>query len=137
MNGRAIRSLVLLFPIVAPGCAARARIPAAPIAPSSAVQPAPDAPERLRFTATAYCTGSITASGAPVRPGIVAADPDVLPLGSIIRISGAPPYDGRYTVLDTGSAVQRRHVDLYIPDCDAARRFGRRSVDVQVIDDGQ
>ena len=54
-------------------------------------------------------------------------------LGSVIRVTGAASYDGTYRVLDTGALVRRRHADLYIPDCPAARRFGRRSVQVEVI----
>jgi 3D (Asp-Asp-Asp) domain-containing protein len=99
--------------------------------------PPPQAPARVvapvRFMATAYCTGRITASGAPVAKGIVAADPDILPLGTVIRISGAAVYDGTYRVLDTGGLIRKRRVDLYIPDCAAARRFGRRPVHVTVI----
>jgi len=87
----------------------------------------------VRFIATAYCTGRVTASGAPVAKGIVAADPDVLPLGSVIRISGVPPYNGTYRVLDTGGLIRKRRVDVYIPDCAAARRFGRRAVQVTVL----
>src|SRR4029453_8227069 len=46
--------------------------------------PAPGA--RLRFTATAYCRGTTTASGVNVRNGIAAADPDLLPVGSVIQV---------------------------------------------------
>jgi rare lipoprotein A len=91
----------------------------------------------LPFTATAYCTGRVTASGATVSTGVVAADPAVLPIGTVIRISGAEGYDGSYRVLDTGPRVRNRHVDLYVPDCSAARRFGRRSVQVTVVDKGR
>ena len=70
---------------------------------------------------------------ARVSRGVAAADPAVLPFGSVIRVTGAASYDGTYRVLDTGALVRRRHVDLYIPDCPAARRFGRRSVQVEVI----
>lgn len=87
----------------------------------------------LPFTATAYCTGSITASGIPVSKGMVAADPAVLPLGTRIRITRAAPYNGTYWVLDTGGAIRKRRLDLYIPDCAAARQFGRRTVHVTVI----
>ena len=45
----------------------------------------------------------------------------------------AASYDGTYRVLDTGARIRRRRVDLYVPDCGAARRFGRRSVEVSVI----
>ena len=85
------------------------------------------------FTATAYCTGRITASGIPVSRGIAAADAAVLPPGTVIRVTGAASYDGTYRVLDTGGLIRNRRVDLYTPDCNAARRFGRRSVHVTVI----
>ena len=43
------------------------------------------APTRVEFIATAYCKGETTASGVAVRPGMAAADPKVLPLGSWSR----------------------------------------------------
>jgi len=99
--------------------------------------PTTQAPTRsaapVLFTATAYCTGTVTASGIPVTKGIVAADPAVLPLGTRIRLTRAAPYNGTYWVLDTGSAIRKRRLDVYIPDCAAARQFGRRSVHVTVI----
>jgi 3D (Asp-Asp-Asp) domain-containing protein len=99
--------------------------------------PSPSPPQEgsrpQTFVATAYCTGRVTASGTAVSAGVVAADPAVLPIGTIIRITGAAPYDGSYRVLDTGPAVRNRHVDLYIADCAAARRFGRRSVQVTIV----
>jgi 3D (Asp-Asp-Asp) domain-containing protein len=87
----------------------------------------------IDFVATAYCHGAVTATGAPIARGVVAADPSVLPLGTMIRISGAPPYDREYRVLDTGPKVRGRHVDLYMADCGEARRFGRRTVRVTVV----
>ncbi|MBE3072706.1 MAG: hypothetical protein IMZ67_06990, partial [Acidobacteria bacterium] len=53
---------------------------------------------RLRFTATAYCKGNLTASGVVPRSGIAAADPDLLPVGSVIQIgSDDQRYSGIYT----------------------------------------
>jgi 3D (Asp-Asp-Asp) domain-containing protein len=85
------------------------------------------------FTATAYCQGAVTASGVHVRRGIVAADPAVLPLGTTIRIEQSGRYDGTYTVMDTGPNVRGHHVDLFVDDCAAARRFGRRNVRVTIV----
>src|SRR5215210_1601727 len=50
--------------------------------------PSPGA--RLRFTATGYCKGTTTASGVNVRTGIAAADPDLLPVGSVVQIDKLP-----------------------------------------------
>ncbi|MCC7042889.1 MAG: 3D domain-containing protein [Acidobacteria bacterium] len=102
-------------------------VPGAMIAPITAGT-------RIRFTATAYCKGTITASGTAARAGVAAADPKVLPLGSIIRIEGAPErHNGIYTVLDTGPAVQGRQLDLYMWSCHEALAFGRRPVTVTVL----
>jgi 3D (Asp-Asp-Asp) domain-containing protein len=89
---------------------------------------------RLRFTASAYCTGEVTASGLLPRTGIAAADPDVLPTGSVIQISKVgSQYDGIYTIMDTGPIVRGRLLDIYMRNCDEATAFGRRSVQVLVL----
>jgi 3D (Asp-Asp-Asp) domain-containing protein len=89
---------------------------------------------RLTFTASAYCTGDVTSSGLAPRTGIAAADPDVLPSGSVIQISklGAH-YDGVYTIMDTGPVVRGRLLDIYMRNCDEATRFGRQSAEVLVL----
>ncbi len=88
----------------------------------------------LKFTATAYCKGSTTASGVIPRTGIAAADQDLLPVGSVIQIGSlGPRYDGVYTIMDTGPKVQGRNIDLYLWSCDEAVRFGRRAVTVVVL----
>ena len=83
------------------------------------------------FSATAYCLQGRTASGGGVRRGIVAADPRVLPLGTRINLN-AGAYSGSYVVADTGGAVKGRKLDIWVPSCSEARRFGRRSVKVSV-----
>jgi 3D (Asp-Asp-Asp) domain-containing protein len=123
--GRRQVGLVMLL-VAVDACAHRMPPAAAPQAPAGAAAPS-------RFTATAYCLTGLTATGVAVSKGVVAADPAVLPLGTVIRITGAAPYDGTYRVLDTGARIRRQRVDLFIPDCGAARRFGRRPVHVTVV----
>jgi len=102
------------------------------LAREATAAPAPGA--RLRFTATAYCKGDTTASGVAVRRGIAAADPDLLPVGSVIDIQTRDPrYDGIYTIMDTGPKVQGRHVDLYMWSCHEALKFGKRSLQLTVL----
>lgn len=84
------------------------------------------------FRATAYCLKGRTATGGSVRRGIVAADPRVLPLGTRIQLS-AGGYSGTYIVADTGGAVRGRKLDIWVPSCSEAVRFGRRSVTVSVV----
>lgn len=115
---------VAIVALVAAGCAKRVR-PAAPTAPAQGA---------ASFIATAYCTGTVTASGVRPAPRTVAADTDVLPMGSRIRISGADGrYDGVYTVTDTGASIRGRRIDLYMRNCDEAIKFGRRPVQVRLL----
>ncbi len=89
---------------------------------------------RLRFAASAYCRGDTTSSGLAPRTGIAAADPDLLPPGSVIQVARlGPRYDGVYTIMDTGPVVKGRRLDLYMWSCDEAVKFGRRSVQVFVL----
>ncbi|BCS32711.1 hypothetical protein TBR22_A19330 [Luteitalea sp. TBR-22] len=100
--------------------------------PQDVASPAPGL--RLRFRATAYCKGTTTASGAGIQTGIAAADPDLLPVGSVIRVEGlSPRYNGIYTILDTGPRVKGRQIDVYMWNCNEALSFGRRTIGLQVI----
>jgi 3D (Asp-Asp-Asp) domain-containing protein len=95
---------------------------------------APAPGSRLRFTATAYCKGTTTASGVNVRTGIAAADPDLLPVGSVIRVERlGERYNGIYTIMDTGPKVQGRHIDIYMWSCHEALELGRRAIQVVVL----
>ncbi len=88
--------------------------------------------ESRSFRATAYCLKGRTAIGGSVRRGIVAADPRILPLGTRIEID-AGSYSGTYTVADTGGAVRGRILDVWVPSCSEANRFGRKNVRVSVL----
>ncbi len=101
---------------------------------SMIAQPQPSAGARLRFNATAYCKGTTTASGVGVRTGIAAADPALLPVGSVVNVgTGESRYNGVYTVMDTGPRVQGRVLDLYMWSCHEALRFGRKEIEVTVL----
>jgi 3D (Asp-Asp-Asp) domain-containing protein len=86
----------------------------------------------LEFEATAYCDLGITKSGIPVAPGIVAADPTVLPLGSLILLE-TTSYRGIYHVLDTGGLVKGRIIDIFMPGLEEALTFGRQKVRLVVL----
>jgi 3D (Asp-Asp-Asp) domain-containing protein len=94
----------------------------------------PTTGSRLRFTATAYCKGTTTASGVNVRTGIAAADPDLLPVGSVIQVDKlGERYDGVYTIMDTGPKVHGRHIDVYMWNCNEALELGRRTMQLTVL----
>jgi 3D (Asp-Asp-Asp) domain-containing protein len=85
------------------------------------------------MTATAFCDKGETRLGIDAQRGIAAADPRLVPLGSTIRVDGLSRRAETFLVADTGAAVKGRHIDLFMPSCAAARRFGRRTVVVHVV----
>ena len=94
----------------------------------------PSAGARVAFSATAYCKGLQTTSGVAVQTGIAAADPELLPVGSVVEVDSLPAkYNGIYTVLDTGPSVQGRHIDIYMWSCNDALQFGRRPIHLTVL----
>ena len=94
---------------------------------------------QLRAQVTAYSASEeegtawgITRSGTRARPGVVAVDPRVIPLGSRVRIAGLP---GVYRAEDTGGGIIGAHVDVFMESRDEALRFGRQtSVLIEVLD---
>lgn len=99
----------------------------------------------LRMKVTAYspdwrsCGESadgITASGYSVLTNggfMVAADPRVLPLGSLVSVPG---YDGGSVVpvLDTGGAIKGNRLDVLYPTHEVAVLWGVQEIDVTVWD---
>ena len=85
--------------------------------------------------ASAYLPGDgggsgVTATGMVARRGVVAVDPNVIPLGSRLYIPGY----GEAIAADTGGAIVGNTIDLCMESYDEAIQFGRRSVEVYVID---
>ncbi|MSR40783.1 MAG: hypothetical protein EXS10_02645 [Phycisphaerales bacterium] len=97
----------------------------------------------MRMKVTAYspdarsCGASadgITASGYSVETNggaLVAADPKILPLGSLVSIPG---YDdgAPVPVLDVGGAIKGRRIDVLFRTHEVARAWGVRSVDIVI-----
>jgi 3D (Asp-Asp-Asp) domain-containing protein len=126
LTGRAATLFVLVALTVA-GCARR-------VPPTQPLPPRPATTSGMRVTATAYCKGTLTATGTKPAPGIVAADPAVLPFGTRIRLTGLDArYNGVYTVRDTGASIRGHRVDLFMRDCSEAVRFGRRDATVAIL----
>lgn len=88
------------------------------------------------YLATAYSQTGITASGEYTHRHIVAADPDILPIGSRILIRHAGKYSGEYVVADTGGKIQGHRLDLYFPSTRECRMFGVKHVEVEVVELG-
>lgn len=84
-----------------------------------------------RFEATAYSfTGYRTAVGASTRRGIVAVDPRVIPMGTQMFIKGY----GYAVAADTGGAIKGRRVDLFFESNSDAKKWGRRPVDIYILE---
>ena len=90
-------------------------------------RPTDSAPSFIPVEVSAYCLTGHTARGGWARPGIVAADKSVFPLGSYIDLWIGEHYSGRYLVDDTGGAIKGKRIDLWMADCARARTFGQRS----------
>lgn len=99
------------------------------VKPTASVKAVGAGASRGAFSATAYCLQGKTAMGHGVRRGIIAADPRVLKLGSRVTISGGG-YSGTYLVSDTGGVIKGKKIDIWVPSCSEARKFGRRTVQI-------
>lgn len=71
----------------------------------------------------------ITATGIRAVRGVVAVDPDVIPLGTRMYIPGY----GMAVAADTGGAIIGAKVDLLMEDYNEAIQFGRRDIEVYIL----
>ncbi|MED4399768.1 NlpC/P60 family protein [Metabacillus fastidiosus] len=81
-----------------------------------------------------------TASGTKVQANrTLAVDPKVIPYGSIvaIKVPSMPQYDGIYLAEDTGGAIKGKRIDILIRGKKNTANFGRRQVQVAIIEKGQ
>ena len=126
-----------------------------------AVKEEPTSENTQTFTATAYDL-SVQSCGKPIghpQYGItsngtniagktreqamsIAVDPNVIPLGSQVKITFPEPYthfNGVYTANDTGSAIKGKKIDIFMGDFRSNNSnqsvwdFGVREVKVQVL----
>ncbi len=89
----------------------------------------------LTVEATAYSSqdpgvGTITATGATLRHGIIAVDPRVIPLGTKIYVPGY----GYGIAADTGGAIKGNRIDLAYENRSDALQFGRRMKTIKIYD---
>lgn len=78
----------------------------------------------------------ITASGTRARPGTVAVDPRVIPLGTklyVESLDGTKDY-GFAIAEDVGGAIKGMRIDLFFNTATEVRNFGRRDVKVYILE---
>lgn len=81
------------------------------------------------FEITAYThTGNRTATGIWPKPGIVAVDPAVIPLGTKLHIPGY----GTATAHDTGEDIKGYRLDVFFDTHEEAINYGRKIKKVRV-----
>jgi 3D (Asp-Asp-Asp) domain-containing protein len=112
--------------------------------------PSDNAGDWLTFEATAYvalcdtgCTG-VTSTGIDVRQShtyegmrIIATDPAVVPLWSIVELRYADGSTERAVAADTGGAIDGNRIDLLVADESTAWAFGRQDVELKIIEEGR
>ncbi|MCA1058743.1 LysM peptidoglycan-binding domain-containing protein [Rossellomorea aquimaris] len=115
-------------------------------APTKEAEPAQAEPaaeqtavKEITVEATAYtancdgCSGT-TATGVNLKENpdakVIAVDPDVIPLGSKVYVEGY----GYATAEDTGGAIQGNRIDVFLPSKDQALDFGRKTVNVKILE---
>src|SRR4030066_232412 len=91
-------------------------------------------------SATGYCNCELcinvpawrdgtTKTGVIARSGIIAVDPDVIPLGSVVWIEGY----GVYLAEDVGSQIKGFEIDMFFDTHEEALAFGRKRLALLVI----
>lgn len=71
-----------------------------------------------------------TASGTLVRHGVIAVDPNVIPLGTKVFIPGY----GRATAEDIGGDIKGHRIDVAFDSREEALMFGRRDLEIIIIE---
>lgn len=97
--------------------------------------------QELDIVATAYAPGphdngkwgNLTHVGTQVRPGVIAVDPKVIPLGSRLYIE-FPDGHGMYGVAeDTGGAIKGNRIDIAMWTVAEAYDFGIQNIKVRIL----
>ena len=138
-----VPGLVPPEPIVQPAEQATPAPPAAVDKPA-VENPGPEANAKqvIEMTATAYAPGphdngpwgTKTHLGTEVRPGVIAVDPRIIPLGSRVMIK-YPNGTTEYAVAeDTGGAIKGHRIDVAKWTVAEANRFGIKPVQVYVLE---
>ncbi|MUT67578.1 3D domain-containing protein [Paenibacillus sp. NEAU-GSW1] len=103
--------------------------------------------EQLQVKATAYSAaasengkwGAVDYFGNPLKVGTIAVDPNVIPLGTQVYITGYDhnglPIGGMVAkATDTGGAIKGNRIDIFVPGTSAqASNFGIQNVKVYIL----
>ena len=84
----------------------------------------------FEFTAYAYNSGHTASGTIPEEGRTIAVDPAVIPLGSVVYVEGY----GVRVAEDTGAYIKGNRMDLFIEDWNEAKEFGRKKLQVVILE---
>jgi 3D (Asp-Asp-Asp) domain-containing protein len=76
----------------------------------------------------------MTSKAVPAGMGVAAVDPGVIPYGSVLYL---PEVERYFFACDTGTAMRRgdgRNIDILMPTVEEALKFGRKQLQVELIE---
>ena len=85
---------------------------------------------QMSVVATAYATGTITATGTKPKWGTIAVDPKVIPYGTKVYI---PKFNMTFTAEDCGGAIKGNKIDIFMGSETDAYSWGRRTIDIYIL----
>lgn len=114
-----------------------AAVETAPVVTAPTVtEPPASQGKTVTVSATAYSRheaglSNLTATGIDlsINPMVIAVDPSVIPLGSIVSVPGY----GIAIAGDTGGAIVGNKIDLHMEDLNAALAFGRQTLTITIL----
>lgn len=90
---------------------------------------------KMRAHSTAYTSaegGGLSYTGEKLEWGIIAVDPNVIPLGSQVYI---PQFNMVFRAVDTGSAIKNNRIDIYFGNLKKALDWGIRDIDIIILEE--
>ena len=84
----------------------------------------------MRVSATAYCGDSITSTMIKPYWGVIAADPSVIPYGSIVYIKEFNKY---FVVEDCGGGIKGKRIDIFMNSEKDCRKWGVRKITIKIV----
>lgn len=86
---------------------------------------------KMKMTCTAYTDDPITYMGTPTHWGVIAVDPNVIPLGTKVYI---PQFNMIFSCEDVGGAIKGSRIDIFMDSYYSCMQFGMQDLDVYVLD---
>lgn len=85
---------------------------------------------KMVVSATAYSSGSITATGTRPRWGTIAVDPRIIPYGTKVYI---PKFNMTFVAEDCGGGIKGNRIDIFMNSSSDCYNWGVRSIDIYIV----